>query len=211
MAADTDAKEADLRRALRQATAAVIVDRGLGAFSLREVARRAGVSHAAPGYHFGDMEGLLTSLAVEGMTTLHGEMAAAAATSDDPIERLGAIGLAYVRVGLDYPAHMEVVFRDDVIDAADEALQFAGSCAFDVVEDTVRALAERYNPGLDVRTAAQLCWSTMQGLIELHPKMARLDEAMGIPPSTTEQLVERFTRLILTGILAVDPDLVNGG
>ncbi len=60
-----------------------------------------------------------------------------------------------------------------MIDGDDEALRFAGSRAFDVLEGTVRAPAERHNPGLDVRTAAQLCWSAMQGLIELHPKMAR--------------------------------------
>ena len=56
----------DLPNALRRAAVEVIEERGLGAFSLREVARRAGVSHTAPAHHFGDMRGLLTSVAIEG-------------------------------------------------------------------------------------------------------------------------------------------------
>ncbi|MGI9597039.1 MAG: TetR/AcrR family transcriptional regulator [Acidimicrobiales bacterium] len=200
----TDSTEAELRTVLRGATAEVICDRGLGSFSLREVARRAGVSHAAPGYHFGDMEGLLTSLAIEGLATLHREMAAAAAATADPVDRLTAIGLAYVRVGLECPAHMEVVFREDVIDVADQELQHAGLCAFSVLEETITDIAETHDPSLDVRTAAQLCWSAMQGLIQLHPKMIRFDELAGNEPATTEQLVSRFTELILTGLLGVE-------
>src|SRR5258707_3669661 len=60
----------DLPNALRRAAVEVIEERGLAAFSLREVARRAGVSHNAPAHHFGDVRGLLTSLAVEGFDLL---------------------------------------------------------------------------------------------------------------------------------------------
>ncbi len=200
----TGGGEAELRTVLRRATADVIAERGLGSFSLREVARRAGVSHAAPGYHFGDMEGLLTSLAIEGLSTLHEEMALAASRASDPIERLTAIGIAYVRVGLNHPAHLEVMFREDLIDVTDEQLQYAGHCAFTVVEEAIAAIAKVHNRSLDVRSGAQLCWSAMQGLIEIHPKLARLDELSGFGPASTEELVTRFTDLIVNGLLGSD-------
>ncbi|MEP6299450.1 MAG: TetR/AcrR family transcriptional regulator, partial [Ilumatobacter sp.] len=100
----------DLPHTLRAAAVDVIVDKGLGAFSLREVARRAGVSHAAPGYHFGDVRGLLTAVAIEGFETLYAETSTAASGVEDPVERLEAIGRGYVRVGVRHPGHCEVMF-----------------------------------------------------------------------------------------------------
>ncbi|NNC80335.1 MAG: TetR/AcrR family transcriptional regulator [Acidimicrobiales bacterium] len=200
----TETEAADLRQVLQEATAEVIVERGLGAFSLREVARRAGVSHAAPGYHFGDMEGLLTALAIEGLDTLHRQTAAAAAMTTDPIERLRLIGVAYVQVGMNFPAHMEVAFRPDVVDGDHPSLQTCGTSAFGVLEDAVRDIAETHNPKLDVRKASHLCWSAMQGLVELHPKLTRLDEMSGVPGSSIDDLVSSFTSLLVTGFLHAD-------
>ncbi len=122
-----------------------------------------GVSHAAPGYHFGDVRGRLTSVAIEGFETLHEKMSRSGAGLDDPVERLKAIGLGSVRVAVDYPAHCEVIFRDDVIDADDSRLKAAGLAAYGLLESTVAAIAERYNRKLPVRDAARLCWSSMQG------------------------------------------------
>lgn len=191
----------DLPAQLRAAAVDVIGDKGLGSFSLREVARRAGVSHAAPGYHFGDVRGLLTSVAIEGFDTLYAETAEASEGIDDPIDRLKAIGRGYVRVGLRHPAHCEVIFRDDVIDADDERVQIAGLRAYGLLESTVAAVAERYNPDLDVTDAARLCWSMVQGLVQLQSKFARLDETLGTASEDIEDRAERFTELILDGLL----------
>ncbi len=190
----------DLPSRLRAATAEVIVERGLGAFSLREVARRADVSHAAPGYHFGDMQGLLTSLAIEGLGILHAETAAAAAGEGDPVARLTAIGRAYVRVGQQHRAHMEVVFRPDLIDTTHPEMGNCGSAAFGVVEAAVQAIADEFRPDLDVRTAARLCWAAMQGLLQIHPKLVLMDEMAGHPARSTDELVADFTDLIVHGI-----------
>lgn len=191
----------DLPHALRRAAVEVILDKGVNAFSLREVARRAGVSHAAPGYHFGDVRGLLTSVAIEGFETLHDEISRSGAGIDDPVERLKEIGRGYVRVAVDYPAHCEVIFRDDVIDADDPRLQAAGLAAFGVLESTVAAIAERFNPVLPVRDAARLCWSSMQGLVQLHSKFRHMDIALGLAPRSLDDHAERFTQLIVEGLL----------
>lgn len=192
----------DLPNALRAAAVDVIVDKGLGAFSLREVARRAGVSHAAPGYHFGDVRGLLTSLAIEGFETLHRELLDAAAGIEDPVERLKAIGRGYVRVAMRHPGHCEVIFRDDVIDADDPGVERAGLLAYGVLESTVAEIIDRRHPAIDVNDAARLCWSAMQGLVQLRGKFSHMDEALGIGSPSIEDQATRFTELLLSGLLA---------
>lgn len=192
----------DLPSALRLAAVDVILSKGLGAFSLREVARRAGVSHAAPGYHFGDVRGLLTSVAIEGFDTLYAETAEAASAVQDPVERLKAIGRAYVRVGVRYPAHCEVIFRDDVINADDERVKVAGLRAYSVLESTVADVVHQNNSKVDVTDAARLCWAMVQGLVQLQSKFDQLDATHGVPPVDIENWAERLTELILTGLLA---------
>jgi AcrR family transcriptional regulator len=196
----------DLPNALRAAAAELIAERGLGAFSLREVSRRAGVSHAAPAHHFGDTEGLLTSLAIEGFTYLGDSLDTAAADIDDPVERLVAVGRAYVRVGSEHPGHCQVMFRTDVVDVDDGELQLAGQRAYSILENTVRAVAEAANPELDVIEAANLCWAVSQGLLELYPKIAFIGTLQGHPTPAMEDLVERFTHLVLDGLRAPRPD-----
>ena len=194
--------EEALPAVLCRAAADVIVDKGLGAFSLREVARRAGVSHAAPGYHFGDMRGLLTALATQGMSTLHREMAAVAAEEPDPIERLRVIGQAYVGVANRFPAHCEVIWREDLVDADDEAYAEVGMAAYGVLVETVEAIARAHNPDLVIDDAVKLCWSTMQGLVELRPKLARIDVGEDHGVVSIEDRVSRFTSLLVAGMIA---------
>lgn len=191
----------DLPNALRESAVEVIRSRGLHGFSLREVARRAGVSHAAPGYHFGDARGLLTAVAIEGFTTLYDELVESGAGIDDPVERLKAIGRGYVRVATEHPAHCEVMFRDDVLDGDDAHLAEVGLAAYGILEATIAAIAERHNPTLSVADATRLCWSAMQGLVELQSKFVHLDAALAHGPTTLDEHVDRFTDLMVSGMM----------
>ncbi len=190
----------DLPNALRRAAAEVIAERGLGGFSLREVARRAGVSHTAPAHHFGDVRGLLTSLATEGFDLLSEEMTAAMATSDDPIERLTRLGRAYVKVAQTHEAHCSVMFRMDIVSPDDEALLLSGICSYGILEGAVRAFLEAEHLNVDLDTATWMCWSTMQGLVTLNAKIDRINELRGSPAATTDDLVQRFADLIVAGL-----------
>lgn len=192
----------DLPNALRCAAAEVIEEKGVGHFSLREVARRAGVSHAAPAHHFGDSTGLLTSLAVQGFDRLAEVLTDAAEGIDDPEARLVAIGRGYVETGMRYPAHCQVMFRSDLVRCDDPAYQVAGERAYGLLADAIRAVAAVDNPDLDVEDAADLCWSAMQGLLVLYPNMVRRREATGTPIVGLEDQVTRFTRLIIDGLRA---------
>ena len=122
--------------------------------------------------------------------------------SPETVERLKAIGRAYVRVGVRHPAHCEVIFRDDVINAHDEQLQAAGLRAYGLLESTVAEIAARHNPSIDVTDTARLCWAMVQGLVQLQSKFTLLDTTLGMSPAHIEDRAERFTELILTGVLA---------
>ncbi len=190
----------DLPNALRRAAEEVITEKGLGNFSLREVARRAGVSHAAPCHHFGDVRGLLTSLATEGFEVLCRVTSEAASRETDPSERLVAIGEAYVALAAQYPAHCQVMFRVDVVDQSDQRLMDAGLRAYGVLRDTVADLISSENLKVDLDNTTNLCWSAMQGLVELQPKLDHLDELLGRPAVDTRERIRRFTELILNGV-----------
>ena len=201
MTSDTDRyHHGDLPNALRRAAAEVIAERGVGGFSLREVARRAGVSHTAPAHHFGDMRGLLTSLAAEGFDTLRQATSAAAEAHTDPVDQLSAIGEAYVELARTHPAHCAVMFRPDLLVQDDEQLQTCGIGAYEVLERIVRRVIDDRGSDVPLRDGTWLCWSTMQGLVELQPKFDMIAEIHGEPSASTPELVRRFTTIIVRGL-----------
>jgi AcrR family transcriptional regulator len=191
----------DLPAALRAAAVEVIVEHGVGGFSLREVARRAGVSHAAPGYHFGDVRGLLTSVAVEGFETLQRELLDAGRGIEDPVERLHAIGRGYVRVGVEHPGHCQVIFRNDLIDPDDDRVQHAGLEAYGVLESTMADIDNVYGLSTSISDAAQLCWCAMQGLVELQPKLEHFDALHGEHPVGIEERATRFSAMLVASLV----------
>src|SRR6516162_56417 len=99
----------DLRPALLRAAVEVIGEAGPAAMSLREVARRAGVSHAAA-YHFGDKAGLLTAVAAQGYRMLTEELRGARDARRGFLE----VGVAYVRFAVSHRAHCEVRYRPEL-------------------------------------------------------------------------------------------------
>jgi AcrR family transcriptional regulator len=108
----------DLRRALLDAAIEAITEAGPAAMSLRDLARRAGVSHAGPTHHFRDKPGLLTALATEGYDLLATALTTARAETGNALE----LGLAYVQFAGGHRAHFEVMFRPDLYRAEDAAL-----------------------------------------------------------------------------------------
>ena len=122
----------DLRAALLAATEAELAAHGIEGFSLRAVAKRAGVSHAAPAHHFGDANGLLTALAAEGygqfMAMLH---AREAVVAHDPVACVQAAGLGYVDFALARPALFRLIFSSDRPDYADPVLKAVSDASYD--------------------------------------------------------------------------------
>ena len=96
----------DLRPALLRAAVETITEAGPAAMSLREVARRAGVTHAAAAYHFGDKAGLFTAIAAQGYHELGEALREAAEARRGFLE----VGVAYVRFAVSHRAHFEVMY-----------------------------------------------------------------------------------------------------
>ena len=152
----------DLARALVDAALLEIDEIGPTRLSLREVARRAGVSHAAPAHHFGDKAGLFTAIAVEGFRLLR-DAARAAAVGDAALLRGG---LAYVVFALTHRAHFEVMFRPDLLRPEDPTLVATRDEAFDVMFNSVEA-AQGDPDGLAVLATAVAAWSLTHGFAVL--------------------------------------------
>lgn len=187
---------------LREHAAAVLAEQGLATFSLREVARRAGVSHAAPAHHFGGVKGLLTAVAAEGFRLLSVACKDALdAVGPDPTARFSAVGHAYVSLWKTHPGYCQVMFRYDVIDVEDPELRDRSTDAYTILEATTRAVGGN----IDVKTvqrSALLWWSAVHGLTQLEMTFATVSTKIsGEPePVTTEELVEEFAAIVLHGI-----------
>src|SRR5262249_41544428 len=100
----------NLREALLEAAIRLIAEVGPTAFTLREVARRAGVSHNAPYRHFRDRDDLVANVAAQGFRELTQAMLDAAAQQFDALNRLKRAGLGYVKFALRRPEHFTVMF-----------------------------------------------------------------------------------------------------
>jgi AcrR family transcriptional regulator len=152
----------DLPRALLEAALQAIAEVGPAAVSLRDLARRTGVSHAAPAHHFGDKAGLLTAVAADGFRRL-------AATLGDTYQATGSfleVGVAYVRFAVTHRAYFEVMFRPELYHGDDPELVRA--------RDAARALL--YPPAAEAATspdgddkvrAGVAAWSLVHGLATL--------------------------------------------
>ena len=124
----------DLRQEVLRGAVEEIEANGPSAVSLRAVARRAGVSHAAPAHHFGDKAGVLSALAEEGYRGL-------AETTAEALDRTGdllEVGIAYVRFALDHRAHFEVMFRPELYRRDDPGVAAARDAAAEVLFRAVR-------------------------------------------------------------------------
>lgn len=136
----------DLRQALLDAALWLAEERGVAAVTLREVARRAGVSHAAPYHHFADKAALLDALVVRSYGALTAAVRAAADSEPgDALARLGAIGVAYVRFALDHHADFHFLYRPGLVNrdavlkgwASDAGTSTGAQGAYEVLREVI--------------------------------------------------------------------------
>jgi AcrR family transcriptional regulator len=145
----------DLRATILAEAAVLVAERGADGVSLRELARAAGVSHAAPAHHFGDRRGLFTALATEGFGML------AEALKGARPDFLDA-ALAYVRFALDHPGHYEVMFDKSLYDASNPGLVAAETAAGAELAAGVATLDDPRARD-DPQAAALAAWSLVHG------------------------------------------------
>lgn len=160
----------DLRRALLRAAEDELGEKGVEGFTLRGCARRAGVSHAAPAHHFGDVGGLLSALAAEGFERFLATTRArvAAAGEADAGARLTALGLGYVEFARANPALFRLMFSSGRPDFADPRLEKAASAAFDQLVCGVAAVSgDDPLSSREGRRRVAATWAVVHGLSHL--------------------------------------------
>jgi AcrR family transcriptional regulator len=196
----------NLRAALLDAGLALVAERGVDGFTLRELSRRAGVSHAAPYHHFADRSALVRALIAESYVELGRALALAAEIEGaDAVERIAAMGTGYVRFALANPERYRLMFRANLAgspDGGDDSADRAGARAFAVLVSACEEAARtgRFANGVDAGTAAAACWSTVHGVASL-----LLDGALGVPPNQEERalhLARRVVDVTLRGLAA---------
>lgn len=145
----------DLKAVILAKAASLVAERGADGISLRELAREAGVSHAAPAHHFTDRRGLFTALAAQGWRLL-----AEALTEARP-DFIDA-ALAYVRFALAHPGHYAVMFDRSLVDPDDAELVAAQNAADAELAQGVGTLKDP-RAKADPQSAALAAWSLVHG------------------------------------------------
>ncbi|MGY3237320.1 MULTISPECIES: TetR/AcrR family transcriptional regulator [unclassified Bradyrhizobium] len=162
---DTGYHHGELQEALIAASEAILAEHGADGFTLREAARRAGVSPAAPSHHFGNAQGLLTEVAIRGYEALAAALLQAASGKRNARDRLHAQGLAYVEFALTHPGRFQMMFANKRLVADDERLRAAIKAAGREFERVVAELAG--GTPKQTGTAAAAAWSTVHGFAKL--------------------------------------------
>lgn len=175
----------DLKAVILAQGAALVAERGAGGVSLRELARAAGVSHAAPAHHFTDRRGLFTALATQGFLLLAGALAQARPVFVDA-------ALAYIRFALDHPGHYAVMFDKSLYDATDPGLVEAEAAAAAELDRGVATLSDPHATA-DPAGAALAAWSLVHGF-----SMLRLNRAI-ITDTDPMADAERIARMLFDG------------
>lgn len=181
----------NLRQALIDGAKDLIAEQGPDGFTLRELARRVGVSHTAAYRHFADKDALLAAVAGEGFRRLGEAFTEALGSTDDPRDAFAATGLAYVRFAAENPGNFKVMFR--MADCLPEltAIAEASGSSKDVLRGQIEALQQagliREGP---VEVYVLAAWSLVHGLARLLVDGVLDPDEVGAPEVVAKQVTD---------------------
>jgi len=178
----------DLRAVILTEAARLVAERGADRVSLRELARDAGVSHAAPAHHFTDRRGLFTALATQGFQLL-------ARALIDARPHFADAAQAYVRFALEHPGHYQVMFNKSLLDASDGELAAAEAASGAELARGVATLRDP-NAHADPAGAQLAAWSLVHGF-----SMLWLNDAVNAQVRQTDPMdtVKRIATMLFEG------------
>ena len=205
----------DLKHTLIAAALDLLAEKQDWGFSLREVARRAGVSHNAPYNHFNSRQDLLASVAAAGYDLLRARMQDAIAQGEAPSAALKAAGAAYVRFGVENPAHYRLMFGTVLTTAANclpSAVGESAAAAKELLSGIIRQGAEKGSFALSptdteaLNMAVLSAWSLVHGLTALLidglAGAGTMPDPFAAPAAeqAAERIAEHVTQLLLDGM-----------
>jgi len=191
----------DLRQALVDAAVELLAEDGINKLSLRQVARRVGVSHAAPYRHFEDKEALLAVVAEAGFQGFtHHLQVAVDAAPDDPTQQFLGCGRAYVRYALQHPTHYRLMFSEfPLCEDRFESLNRVADASFTVIVNVItRGQKQGVFRAGDARTMALGAWTQVHGLalLLLAGRLGLQQDAAGV------ELADTLGQIMLQGVAA---------
>ncbi|MEV0411215.1 TetR/AcrR family transcriptional regulator [Streptomyces sp. NPDC050448] len=169
-------QDSPLRERLIDVGVDLVLTEGTTALGLREIARRAGVSHGAPRRYFPTHHSLLSAIARRGFAELGGRFAAATARASSPREQVRALGCAYVGYALEHRGMFELMFRHDLLDSEgqeDTGQEDAGQRQPKLRESTLPlfhllvGLVSRCRATADPEVTAAALWANLHGVAQL--------------------------------------------
>jgi AcrR family transcriptional regulator len=188
-----------LRDALLKAAERVLERDGLSGLTLRAVAREAGVSHAAPTHHFGDLTGLVSELAAIGFRKFNDAMVVAGASGTLLLEKAMARAKAYVAYARAHPGMYGLMFRTERLDMKRPSLHEAASASFAGLAGAIGASRQEQISetalSLDQAAAIARAWSLVHGFTTLLLDGRLRDILCRLPEGTdAEMLLEAMLR-----------------
>lgn len=196
----------DLRNALLDAGLVILETEGLAALTLRTVSARAGVSHAAPAHHFGNVRGLLTALAARAFTRFDTALSDARHAADPaPDAQIRATGRAYLTFAREHPGLFRLMFTARHVDWRDEALARAAAAAYRHLAEISAPAAAALGAHTDAeRTEVEnLVWAVSHGFAHL-----AIEQQIPKPGQPTPSAPPDIARLLFgrrNGAQADDP------
>lgn len=209
MAGRSSYHHGDLHDALLAAGESVLQERGLQGFTLRECARRAGVSHAAPKHHFGDATGFLTAIAARGferLVTLLRSNLAALEPAAELVDEFHAVTCGYLEFAHSWPEHFRIMFRCDLLRV--DSNELLGQANNTFLELTNVVLRQRGEPELTQDTWNQapnnlplihdivIAWSHVHGFahLRLEQQLQMIDPQ--VEADLSRRVSERLSQLL---------------
>lgn len=197
----------DLRSELLNAAESILSEKGVESFSLRAVAKRAGVSHGAPAHHFTDVRGLLTALAAIGYERfINCQNDRQRLAKADPESQLAASGLGYIDFALENPALFRLMFSSEKPDKSDDHLARVANAAFNKLVNDIQNVRQ-IDPYIDsaIMQEVMTAWAVVHGLADLMIA-GRAGRAIAFEQMTSAARDAALSDLIL-GALGMKPRL----
>ena len=198
-----------LRQALLEAALHLITERGVDSFTLREVARQAGVSHAAPYHHFADKSALVEAVVVESFHAFATALREATTPSGTALDNLIAIGKAYVRFAIEHSASFRLMYRTELRHPSfpegqehlerSSVIDDAALEAYQILADRIRACQEAgFIPVGSLTPRTLTAWSTVHGVAVL-----LLDGSLGnfLQEGQNKEEVDRLSEKVIQTLL----------
>lgn len=197
----------DLRNALVSEGLKLLEEAGHSDFTLRDLARRVGVSAAAPYAHFTDKSALLAAIATTGFVRLKAALESAVANDKDPAAQFLHMGSAYVRFGMDHPALYKLMFASEELPAKQgdfPELQGAAEAAFDLLTGLLERMQRQgFLRAGDPEADGLSVWAHVHGLASLI--ITGRVECAGDPAPQPAECVSSSLMTLLTGLRSPAP------